>query len=405
MGKPFQNVRIAALFAGFVASAYGSGIYLIGTIAPTMRDELQLTPQMLGLATGLAQIGLMAGAMAAGVLSPIFGPFRLVLASQAIVSVCLALVAICRDPLELIALLTVLGFAAGAIWVPMVPIVQQTVAIPNQGSVLGVAASGTAYGVAINGLLAPPIIAAAGWRPLWAILAAVSFAILALACVMLPFSKMDAAGRRIPDETRPKRSFGILRERVALLTIVVTMVNGLAFLPFQTYLTLLFYDYHKWTADQSALLWSMIGFGGVIGGLAFGMLADRIGSKMALTIAYIALFVACSAIVGIDSLMPTYVATFMFGIAYNAIFGLMASYIARTTDAAGAVLLTGLTFVALGLGSALGNSISGAVIGAGSGGYMIVYIAICVLICLNVVLSLALKSVEAPRASSTESSG
>ena len=52
-------------------------------------------------------------------------------------------------------LMVMTGCAAATGWVPMVAVVQSGITVRNQGKVLGLISSGTAYGLFFNGLSTP----------------------------------------------------------------------------------------------------------------------------------------------------------------------------------------------------------------------------------------------------------
>lgn len=399
---------LVAIFTGLTASAFGFGVYLFGTIVPDMQGDLALDPQTTGIASGFAQAGFMASALFAGLFARKFGLFRTIVAFQALSTTCLFLIALCNDRVILIALLSCLGISAAAIWVPMIPAVQQIVPKARRGAVLGTLASGTAYGVLVNGLWSPLIVSEYGWRRMWIVTGCIAAALLVLLISRLRFLRLlDNCSHEAEEQKAGKRKPRL--ELASVLLIAITLLSGLAFLPFQTYLTSFFRNQYNWSMASAASLWTLIGVGGMVGGTTFGFLADKISAKWALVIAFSALCASCIVVILTSDAIPSFIAALAFGLAYNAVFGLTGAYISKTFSYSNAGLISGFTSVALGFGSMIGNYGGGWLIEV-AGDYRILYTVVSVLVAVNVVASIALpressvgepKGVKARSATST----
>jgi len=264
-------------------------------------------------------------------------------------------------------LLTLMGAAAASVWVPMVGVCQQVIPARHHGKALGLMSSGTSYGVFINGLIVPPLLASHGWPSAWFATGILTTVLLLAAIWRL--RGLDKTGRDnavVSASIKPRalplrrRLRAVLRP-LGLLMIATMFFNGLSCMPFQTYLVPLLREDFGWQAGAAAHLWSLIGGIGMVGGFALGWLADRISIKWAMLVTYLLLSLA--AVIPLALPYLPFAATprlaefagLSFGLAFYAIFGLVPAYISAWFKGDAATLLFGIGNIALGLGGLLGN--------------------------------------------------
>ncbi|MDO6965573.1 MFS transporter [Rhizobium alvei] len=378
MTKAAAGVTI--LLTAFIATSYGMGIYLFGTLLPDMRTALGLTPNEIGAIAGTTQAGTIIASLLVGFVWPRIGAKTTLLLAQGIIAVAMVLTGFATAAWQLMGLLFILGAMAASSWVAMVPLAQTIIPPHRQGLALGLMASGLAYGVFLLGFLAPLLIGAYGWRSVWIACGALSALLLAIG--LLTFSHRPAAPKAEPHAS--ERSSSVLTTP-AFLIIALNFLTGLSFHPFQTYLTLLFRDLHHWSMPAATALWSAIGLGGMVGGLVFGLLADRIGAKRSLVLAFAVLLMASLITWKLPLELPVYISMIGFGMAYNAIWGLFAAWLSREFSPKAAAGLMGYTLVSSGLGATSGNYLGGLLTGV-TNGYWLLYM----LICLAVTIALAI---------------
>jgi predicted MFS family arabinose efflux permease len=378
---------LTLLFAAFIGTAYGIGVYLFGTLVPEMRAELGLTPAMIGVITGGAQAGTIIASLLIGFVWGRIGARETVLAAQAIIAISMVLVGLSTSAWQVLALLAVLGAMGASTWIPMVPLVQTVIPENRQGVALGLISSGLAYGVFVVGLAAPPLIAAYSWRAVWFAAGILAFCLFLVGLVVLsglpPVRHVRRKAMRGKPESRQVTSWP------AILIVAVNLMAGIALSPFQNYLTLLFRDLHHWSMPAATALWSAIGLGGMAGGIVFGLLADRFGAKWSIVLVNLLMLASCLVTLLVPAEAPVYAALVVFGMAYNAIFGLFAAWISRRFAAAAAAQLMGFTMVSSGLGSMSGNYSAGLITGL-AGGYILLYTLIAALTALLALMSLML---------------
>lgn len=389
-------LEITLFFTAFVAVTYGFGIYLFASLVTEMRQDLGFGYETVGLVTGIAQLGFLAAALLSGVLSPVIGAMRLILGALAMTAISLLLMWQLSSTLVLALLLTVMGAGAAAVWVPMVAVCQQAVPLRHQAKALGLMSSGTSYGVFLNGLIVPPLVASAGWRSVWLTVGGLSLLLCAAAWLRLRRLPGDEAARTQHMAHRAQALGERLREvlqPLGLLLILTMFLNGFTCMPFQTYLVPLMREDLGWSVEMSTRVWSLIGGVGMIGGFALGWLADRISVKWAMLLTYLLLAGAAALVFAMSHLLaPTGflmdIAGLLFGLAFYAIFGLVPAYVSAVFRGDSATLLFGIGNIALGLGGLLGNLTGGygkSLMGSFAPVYGVITVATLLLIALAAV--------------------
>jgi predicted MFS family arabinose efflux permease len=392
-------VEITLFFTAFVAVTYGFGIYLFAALVPDMRQSLGFGYGTVGLATGIAQAGFLAASLLSGLLAPVFGASRLIFGSLILTGTGLLLMSRLTGAGEMTVLLTLMGAAAASVWVPMVGVCQEVIPARHHGKALGLMSSGTSYGVFINGLIAPPLLATHGWPSAWFTTGILTALLLLAAFWRLgSLDQMKHGNGTVPDTrqsaTSPLRSrLGVVLRPLGLLMITTMFLNGLSCMPFQTYLVPLLREDFGWQAGDATHLWSLIGGIGMVGGFALGWLADRISIKWAMLVTYLLLSLAAAIPLVLSHATPAAASRLMqlagisFGLAFYAIFGLVPAYISAWFKGDAATLLFGIGNIALGLGGLLGN-LGGGYAKSLLGSFAPVYAFVLAAALLQVVLAL-----------------
>jgi len=361
-------VEITILFTSFIAATYGFGVYLFSTILPDMRAELHFSYTEAGGFISLAQVGFLVAALTSSVLTHKMGAQRLILLSM--LTSCLSLLGLIfvSERWHIAVLLTTAGAAAAAVWVPMVAVAQELIPIKHQGKAIGLMSSGTAYGVFVNGLAVPILLPEYGWRAVW-----VFAAILACTFFVWGWARLsrheDSRNTNNPDssatpieQSNERISIGQLFRQPSILMILVMMfLNGIACMPAQNYLMSYLRDDLGYDLAIAGRAWSAIGLFGMAGGFVMGALADKIGVKKSLTLTYLLLSVATALFLHHGSAYEVYLGAAIFGLAFNAIFGLVPAYVSLNFPKSSATLIFGLATVLLGVGSMIGNFYGGVI--------------------------------------------
>ena len=400
------SIEIAFFFTAFIAATYAFGIYFFPALIPEMRRDLGFDQEFVGLATGLSQAGLMIAAFLASILVPIIGPMRVMLITVAVNAAGLLAMATISNPVFMVPVMAAFGGCAGAAWIAVVAISPDVLPARHQGKLLGLMSSGTAYGVFLNGLILPPLVSGWGWQTSWTVVGVLSTALLVAAAWRLAplwgHSTRRAAATGAPQH-QPRNLRGLLQP-TAILVIAILFVSGLVLSPFQTYLSSLLREGFGWRMETASRCWSAIGIGGMVGGFLLGAAADRISAKWAMVVAYGLLILAALSVFLAQDIWPVYLGTLLFGAAFNAIFGLIAAYIAKHFPPGIAVPLQGATMVALGCGSMLGNYLGG-LMADRSGRFEGIYIAVLCGVIVLLVCALAAPREDRVRATVEATAG
>ncbi len=391
-GRRLSGLELTALFTGFIAATYGFGIYLFSTLIPDMKGDLGLDYGDAGTVIALAQVGFMVAALSSGLLAHRFGAARVVLFSVLVCGVCLLALSFATAGWQLVGLLFLTGAAAASVWVPMVSLAQAALPTTHQGKALGLMSSGTAYGVFLNGLAVPALVPSYGWQSVWLVMGVVTLILFAWGVVRLSGVRFES--RRTAVDTEPGATAGtlsVLRSPLSAIVLAMMFFNGIACMPTQNYLVSLLRDDLGYGVAEASRAWSAIGFIGMFGGLLMGWVADRITVLRAMLLTYALLVAAIMAFLHHSSLVEIYIGAALFGLAFNAIFGLMPAFVSLNFHGRSATTIFGFGNVLLGLGSMAGNYLGGATKDA-LGSFQLIYLislgAGIVLLGLTVVLGI-----------------
>lgn len=390
---------VSLLLTAFISAAYGMGIYLFGTLAPAMRDDLGLTQEMVGRISGICQAGTILASLAVGSVWGRIGARETMIGAQAIIALGMVVAAFSTGPVMIGSAVAVLGMMAASSWIALVPLVQAVIPSHRRGIVLGLASSGLAYGVFLVGVVAPFLITHFGWRSVW--LAAGLYAFLLVVLGLVVFRGLPKIARSAPAASAAQAAPGTPNAGTVftlggIVMIAINFFAGIAFHPFQTFLTLYFRDAQDWSTAEATALWSAIGLGGMIGGVLIGWIADRFGARFGVALCYGLLTIATATVWLWPEAWPATIALMLFGMGYNAVWGLFAAWIAEHFTAGPAGRLMGLTLVASGIGATMGNYSAGLITSA-AGGYARLYMLVTLLAGLSLLLTLLLDGRPAKR--------
>ena len=112
-------------------------------------------------------------------------------------------------------------------------------------------------------------------------------------------------------------------------------------------------------AQVTGSLWTLIGIGGVVGGLLLGSLADRWGALRVMALSISAFGLAMLALLLQPSLSLTWLAAGLFALFYFPVWGLMAAYLSACLSPVQSLQVVSLSMVGYGLGSATANWLCG----------------------------------------------
>lgn len=388
-------VELTILLTSFIAATYAFGVYLFSTLLPEMRVALFLSYAEIGWITGVAQIGFLAGAFISARLVRVMGVVRLILTSVFACCACLGLMPLVANAFHIAVLMVMTGCAAATVWVPMVAVVQDGIPVRHQGKVLGLISSGTAYGLFFNGLSTPMLLPIGGWRSVWIFSAAVTFLLLVWGLLRLQVRQKIATAEDA-DQNRVSGDFGwaaAVRDPLAITVVLLMFLNGIACMPTMNYLVAYLREEIGYSVQSAGWVWSTIGFVGMFGGFAMGALADRITVARSLNLTYLLLGISTMLFLHHASIWEVLIGAGLFGLSFNAIFGLVPAFVSLSFNASKATAVFAASNVTLGLGSMLGNLLGG-LLREQQQSFVPVYVGALAIDFLLILMSLYLKHVH-----------
>ncbi|WP_040267752.1 MFS transporter [Pseudomonas rhodesiae] len=357
--RPLDSGVLAIVLTGFVASTYGFGVYLFANLVVDMRRDLGFDYTTVGLITGGAQIGFLLFSSVTSVISRYVAGWKISLASTVMTSLALLGLSI-SDTIWLSgALLILLGGCSASVYIPLAEIVTKGFSAGLRSRVMGLISSGTSYGVFINGLLVSFLTMHGGWRGIWLTAGLISLTLCVVAWYLLrnlaTSEEGDSAGE--PGQTSDRHAPWLSRS--LYLTWGIAFLNGMALLPFQTYLAPYLRDELGVSVQDTGFIWTTLGAVGMASGFLLGWLADKAGVRTSLALCFLSAGVAATLVFTFNNLPSFYLAAFLFALAFYPIFGLVPSYIGQIVPVGRLTQAFGIANVLIGLGGVCGNFLGG----------------------------------------------
>jgi MFS family permease len=364
-----KQFALTLLLAAVIAATYGFGVYLFPVVLPAMKHELGFGYAQAGYITAARQLANVAVALLSGIAASRFGAARVMLAATALSAVGLACLALANDTWFMGAVLVALNAFAAATWVPMMALVAPLIDERHQAKAIGVIGSGTNYGVLLNGLMVPALMASWGWRSVW--FASALFTASLSVVILLVFARLGRLETRVkakPQIIRPHFNPRMMFSRRWLLVYAIALLSGFAGVPFITYFSAYAHDDLHLGLDVTAHAWALVGFVGAVSGLILGMIGDaqssagepqRDGMRTALVSAGILLLFASVIAASRPGVYALMIAAVAFGFSFFPLFGLLHAYVGKTSEPALAAIVCGICEASFGVGGALGNVLGG----------------------------------------------
>lgn len=318
-------VLLVALGAA-VAQAFGRFTYSV--LLPAVRDDLGVSNTVAGL-LGTANVG----AYLAGTLLIIRATATIRLMTIMRVGFTLsvsglALAGFAPNGAVLAVGLVVMGLGGACIWIPSPAIAAAAVPPERRGLAVGMIGAGIGTGIVFAGRLSEALRARWGveaWQDVYRIETVIGL-VVALAIVALLRPEGD------PVPARSGSGLAVLRTMRGWIPLTLAYAAfGFSYLLAITYLTARLEDDAGYSDGRAAGVFAAVGLATIVGGIALGAVADRIGPRPSLVGGFI-LFAAGTA--GI--LTGQTVAVLAGGVAIGMMFGglpsVIATYIVQASD-------------------------------------------------------------------------
>ena len=364
LGWAMTAVAFAAMFTSF-GVAYSFGAFLL-PVSEELGAGRGATAVVFSLTT-LAFFGL--GGLSGPAVDR-FGPKRVVLLGA--VSLGLGLVLISRATSLWQAYVghgLGVGLGVACTYVPLVAVVggwftrRRTVAV-------GVAVSGIGLGTLVGAPVAAALIEAFGWRDAYLVLAAVGTAALLVCAALVRAAPVQADAVSVPLLPR-LRTPTYLRLYAAGLLLSVALFVPFVHLPA--------YAVGQGTGEvAAAALVGLIGAASVVGRLALGAAAARIGVLRTYQGCFVVMAVSFALWLGSPGYPRLVAFALLLGVGYGGFVALGPSVVAERYGVAGLGGLLGVLYTSAAIGSAVGPPVAGVLI-TRTGGYLTTIAAALVL--------------------------
>ena len=260
---------LAAMIEGF-------DIQSMGVAAPRMLPALHLTPGQAGWAFSASLIGLMVGASFGGVIADRIGRRPVLVASVAAFGVFSLITVQATGFAPLLAIRFLTGLGLGGAMPMLIALASEQASPARKATMVGLIASGMPLGGAMAGLVARTPMALEDWRTIFLVGGLAPLVLAPLLYLVLPIGQPDRAAHQPGDATRALLGAGRWPATVCLwisyALVALTLHLLLNWLP--TLLVL------RGLPPASAFgVSALFNLGGAAGGVAFGLVVDRLGAR------------------------------------------------------------------------------------------------------------------------------
>jgi len=269
----------------------------------------------------------------------------------------LALASFTQRPAVLAGALVMMGLGGAVIWVPVPGIASRLFPPNRRGFAVGIAGAGIGFGVVFAGRMASVLRDGDGqvWQQLYRIELGVAVVVLLASLIVL-----RSEGQR-PSAAGGLGGFAALRkvEGWRALTAAYS-AYGFCYILVVSFLVARLTDDAGWSAERSALVFTVVGLAVIVGGLMFGSLSDRIGHRGALIVAFAAWAVAAVALLTSHPLV-VFPAALVVGGVFSGVPATITAYVVTHTDDHTYGPAFSATTLAFGLAQAISPQFGGAV--------------------------------------------
>jgi predicted MFS family arabinose efflux permease len=238
---------------------------------------------------------------------------------------------------------------------------------PNRtGTYLGVINGGAGVGIAISGLLLPPLLVMdEGWRLGWTALAALSLLVFAgfwLAVQDVHQDTAAAGGGSDTGKGRQREALGrLVRDRVIVATFVCYGLFGFGYTATATFFVAFLREDQGLGAQTANLAWTVAGLSATVGSLLFGRLRDSLGSRRSLVLTHLVIGLSVVVLLASPTAPAAILGGFLFGASFVGLVTIVIVFAREVSRPGDAAYVIGAAIICLSIGQASGPAIAGAV--------------------------------------------
>ncbi|MFB9886111.1 MFS transporter [Balneatrix alpica] len=351
-------MRMAVIFGMNQVVSHGFGMFLFAAVVPLMRDSTGLNHWHLALVGALTQLAYLAGALALGVLGPKLSMRHLARITGMLTASLLWLMPHLQQPSQIILALVVMAASAAMSWGAIVEIVSHYAPLNQRATYLSTAASGTAWGYGLSGLMLLWIVPSWGWQSSWQLAGLFAMLVIAVTWQLLrslptPQPHTNPTSQAISPRQLLKL---ILTDRTAFYACFICFLVGFCTMPFSNWLNTYLLELQLPSA-WGGYSWFSVGLTGMLAGVVAGKLADQQGHVKALLFIF-SLYAVGQLAFAYHPWMVLF-ASITYGLMYFPMWGIVAGWINQTHSPTATMQISGICMVTFGLGGTLGNLILG----------------------------------------------
>ena len=305
--KPISALQLRVIFGCFALNMLdGFDVLAIAFTAPTISQEWQLTPYVLGIIFSAGLVGMTLGAAFIAPFTDVIGRRAMILLSLLAIAVSMAVTGMTTNATQMIIMRIITGLGIGSILASLTSLVTEYTPARKRSLMVGFMQVGYPFGASIGGFVAVWLIAQSGWSAVFYCGSLLSFIAFVFTYFFLPeslefLSSRQPAGalyriNRIlarmgwPQlQALPDAPAAALKPSVRqLLTPEYrnwTLLLWAGF--FMSFLTL--YFLFSWVpkitvdaglpVDKGIYIGTALNFGAFLGGISLGYLSDRFGVR------------------------------------------------------------------------------------------------------------------------------
>jgi len=349
--------RWPALFAAAVAfmAAQGFGRFGFALILPSMRDGLGLSNGEMGLMAGIGLAAYLLSSAPIGVLAAWFGTRRVVVGGLLGIAAGLAGTGLAEGFAMAAAAQALVGAASPGVIVPVLAAGTAWFPPSVHGRVTGLVVAGGGLGVLTTGLVVPLLLGTgdeSAWRRAWGSLALGTLAASLLVALLLRDPPAVGSATARPSLGAVYRSAAVWR---------LGIVFGLYAVAYIVYGTFFAAHLAQRGVDgvTAGRLWSLVGVASIGSGLLGGVLADRLGSSLALAAMFAMEGTGLALLALGDGLAWYAVSAIFFGASFWGFPSAISKACAEIVGPALAPAAIGLLAVFFGVGQVVGPVVGG----------------------------------------------
>lgn len=275
-------VFLVAAAAG-VAQSFGR--FAFGVVLPAVRADLGLSNTVAGTLTSLNVGAYLAGTFAVAALASSWKLLRMMRVGFVLALAGLGLAAVAPGTAAVGAAMILSGFGGAMIWIPA-PVIAAAALPPERRSLaIGLLGSGMGVGIVFASQLSSWVRSSMGdesWRTVYVVLVAISAVVVLATVLLVGYDEDQLAAKR--------SGFGgiaaLKRLRAWLPLTAAYTTFGLMYLLVMAFLTTRLEDDSGWSSSHASLAFTLVGVAVMFGGPLFIAIARRVGTRLALAVAF-----------------------------------------------------------------------------------------------------------------------